>query len=195
MMMPRSLQEILDNADQLARRFEQFEPEADQVRDAAPLRRIHVAVAARSDAERELASAVAEARESGLSWAVIGAYLGTSGEAARQRYGQGLGSGDVPAVEATMKRSAKNQVLGGVQALLPMTRSAPAVAAAKKAPAKKSVAKKSVGAKKAPARTAAPAAAKRMPAKKAVAKKAAENQAPMKRAVPMPTAAKARKRD
>ena len=36
--------------------------------------------------ERELANAVRDARKAGASWAKIGHELGTSGEAARQRY-------------------------------------------------------------------------------------------------------------
>ena len=85
--MPRSMQEILDQADELARRFEDHIPDPAHVKDAAPLRAVHAAVQARATAERNLAAAVAAARASGCSWAAIGAYLGTSGEAARQRYG------------------------------------------------------------------------------------------------------------
>jgi hypothetical protein len=40
----------------------------------------------RSRIERELAEAVRQARKAGASWAKIGRELGTSGEAARQRY-------------------------------------------------------------------------------------------------------------
>lgn len=38
-------------------------------------------------AERSIAAAVTDARAHGFSWATIGTMLGTSGEAARQRYG------------------------------------------------------------------------------------------------------------
>jgi hypothetical protein len=41
----------------------------------------------RSDAERSIRTAVDNARAHGYSWAFIGSLLGTSGEAARQRYG------------------------------------------------------------------------------------------------------------
>jgi len=41
----------------------------------------------RACVERELAEVVASARRSGISWAKIGEQIGTSGEAARQRYG------------------------------------------------------------------------------------------------------------
>jgi hypothetical protein len=42
---------------------------------------------ARSEAERSISQAVTEARSHGYSWRTIGALLGTTGEAARQRYG------------------------------------------------------------------------------------------------------------
>jgi FAD/FMN-containing dehydrogenase len=86
--MPRSLQEILDHAEELARQFEQYEPDPADGRDAAPLRAIRAAVIARSETEREIADAVQVARKAGHTWASIGAMLGTSGEAARQRYGE-----------------------------------------------------------------------------------------------------------
>lgn len=50
----------------------------------AALRR---AVMSRSDAERSLKEAVLAARDRGYSWRTIGSLVGTSGEAARQRYG------------------------------------------------------------------------------------------------------------
>jgi hypothetical protein len=42
---------------------------------------------ARSEAERHIVEAIRKAREAGMSWSVIGAFVGTTGEAARQRYG------------------------------------------------------------------------------------------------------------
>ncbi len=87
--MPRTAQEILDQADELVARFEQHEP-GDDVRDAAALRSVREAFLARADTERELAVAVVQARHAGHSWASIGAMVGTSGEAARQRYGQSV---------------------------------------------------------------------------------------------------------
>lgn len=51
------------------------------------MRRIAEALRARDEAERLLAEAVAAARVAGLSWAGIGACLGVTGEAVRQRYG------------------------------------------------------------------------------------------------------------
>lgn len=85
--MPRSIQDILDHADDLAKRFEDYEPAESDERDPGSLKQLRDAVLARSDAERSIRGAVDTARADGLSWAAIGSMLGTSGEAARQRYG------------------------------------------------------------------------------------------------------------
>lgn len=86
--MPRTIDEILDQADELAARFAAHEPDPTDVTDAAALRAVRHAFQARADVERHLADAVSIARAEGHSWAAIGAMLGTSGEAARQRYGR-----------------------------------------------------------------------------------------------------------
>lgn len=86
--MPRTVEEILDQADELAARFEGHEPEPNDIHDAAALRGVRRAFLARAETERQLAEAVATARADGHSWASIAAMVGTSGEAARQRYGQ-----------------------------------------------------------------------------------------------------------
>lgn len=84
--MPRSIQEILDQADELAKRFEDYEPgEGDQMPvEEYLLRR---AALARARSEREVVDAVTVARSSGISWNRIGEILGTSAQAAQQRYG------------------------------------------------------------------------------------------------------------
>ncbi|WP_116948594.1 hypothetical protein [Jiangella endophytica] len=84
--MPMSLQEALDHADELARRIEEREPDPRNFKDARPLAAIYRAVQARAKADRDIVEAVSEARRSGQPWWLIGSYLGTSGEAARQRY-------------------------------------------------------------------------------------------------------------
>lgn len=89
--MPRTSQEILDHADELAARFEQAEPH--DLRDATSLRAVRDAVLARAEAERTLRDAIVQARADGHSWAAIGAMVGTSGEAARQRYGHLIETG------------------------------------------------------------------------------------------------------
>ncbi|WP_172860697.1 hypothetical protein [Jiangella alkaliphila] len=86
--MPMSLEEALQHADELARRIEEREPDQDHWRDARSLAAIYRAVQARAQAERDIVEAVAEARRTGHPWWLIGSYLGTSGEAARQRYGK-----------------------------------------------------------------------------------------------------------
>ena len=86
MPMPRTIQEILDHADELAQRFEDYEPAADDEVSVAehPLRR---AALARARSERQIVEAVEAARAEGISWARIGGLLGTSAQAAQQRYG------------------------------------------------------------------------------------------------------------
>src|SRR5690348_18421180 len=85
--MPRSTEQILAHADELARRFAEHEPASDRIMDARALRDIATAVERRAVEERNIAAAIILARTEGHSWAAIGAMLGTSGEAARQRYG------------------------------------------------------------------------------------------------------------
>ena len=53
-----------------------------------PLGELYQAVRARADAEQAIADAVTGAHATGSTWNVIGQMLGTSGEAARQRYGR-----------------------------------------------------------------------------------------------------------
>ncbi len=85
--MPRTVQEILDHADELARRFEDYEPSAGDERDLAVFTELRAAILSRSDAERSVKEAVERAREQRYPWTLIGSLIGTSGEAARQRYG------------------------------------------------------------------------------------------------------------
>lgn len=85
--MPRSVEEILEQAEELALRFENYEPRDDDERDVEAVALLREAVEERTEAERHLVEAVLVAREAGLSWAAIGSFIGTTGEAARQRYG------------------------------------------------------------------------------------------------------------
>lgn len=87
MTIPRSVDEILAHADELAARFENFEPDPAHELDANAVALLREAVTQRSEAERHVIDAVRAAREAGISWSAIGTFLGTSGEAARQRYG------------------------------------------------------------------------------------------------------------
>ena len=84
--MPRSIQEILDHADELAERFENYEPSDG---DERPVEEYLLERAAldRARSERQVLDAVIAARAAGASWQRIGSLLGTSAQAAQQRYG------------------------------------------------------------------------------------------------------------
>lgn len=85
--MRRSLTELIASADELADAFESYEPEVDDFNaPLPPLVAVKLAAFRRAAAEKELAGAVAAAREAQHSWREVGEALGTSGEAARQRY-------------------------------------------------------------------------------------------------------------
>lgn len=86
MTMPRSVEEILQHADELAKRFENDGPTSVDECDVGAVALLRAAVRERSQAERDLIEAIRAARVSGMSWSVIGTFVGTSGEAARQRY-------------------------------------------------------------------------------------------------------------
>lgn len=84
--MPRTIQEILDHADELAKRGEAYEPgEGDERLVEEYL--LQRAVLARARSERQITEAVAGARARGISWTRIGELLGTSAQAAQQRFG------------------------------------------------------------------------------------------------------------
>lgn len=84
--MPRSIQDILDHADELAERLEEYKPDDD---DERPVEEYLLERAAldRARSEGLIVDAVAAARSAGISWSAIGRILGTSGQAAQQRYG------------------------------------------------------------------------------------------------------------
>jgi hypothetical protein len=86
MNLPRKVQDILDHADELSSRFEDYSPRKQDRRDPEAFNALRDAVISRSNAERSIKTAVDNARAHGYSWALIGSLLGTSGEAARQRY-------------------------------------------------------------------------------------------------------------
>lgn len=85
--MPRTTEEILAHADELAKRFEDYEPKNEDRRDPQILAKLRAAVVARAEAERSLTRNIVAAKLMGLTWGAIGAEVGTSGEAARQKYG------------------------------------------------------------------------------------------------------------
>ena len=83
--MPRSIQEILDHADELAQRFEDYEPDPSDERPVEEYL-LERAALARARGERQVVDAVTTARAKGISWHRIGELLGTSAQAAQQRY-------------------------------------------------------------------------------------------------------------
>ena len=89
--MPKSIQDILDHADELAERLETYEPVPG---DERPVEEyvLERAVLSRARSERQIVDAVVSARSAEISWSTIGAILGTSGQAAQQRYGGVIGS-------------------------------------------------------------------------------------------------------
>ena len=86
--MPRTTEQIIADAEALARKFENADemPDPAATRDGRPLREVREAFEDLAHAQRRLADRVSVAKASGHSWASIGMMLGTSGEAARQRY-------------------------------------------------------------------------------------------------------------
>lgn len=85
--MPRSFEELMAHADQWADQFEAYEPaDGDDAAPIPPLIAVKLAAYRRAHAERELFEAVRSARAAAVTWRELGEALGTSGEAARQRY-------------------------------------------------------------------------------------------------------------
>ena len=80
-LMPRSIQEILDHADELARRFEAYEPSASDERPVEEYL-LQRAVLARAHSERQIVDAVISAPNAGISWARIRTIVRTEPEAA-----------------------------------------------------------------------------------------------------------------
>jgi len=84
--MPRSIQDILDHADELAERFENYEPDPSDERPVEEYL-LERAALARARSERQIVDAVTTARSKNVPWTRIGELLGTSAQAAQQRYG------------------------------------------------------------------------------------------------------------
>ncbi len=85
--MKRSLDELRARANELAATFEDYEPTAQDLNaPMPPVMAVRLAAWRRDCAERDLADAVTQARTQQVSWRELGEAIGTSGEAARQRY-------------------------------------------------------------------------------------------------------------
>ncbi len=90
MDMPRTREQLQQAAEAAERWLDSLDPAAiaSPDADASRLRRIGDAVRAVASSQVELADAVAEAREHGHTWTQIAAMLGTSRQAAQERYGE-----------------------------------------------------------------------------------------------------------
>jgi hypothetical protein len=80
--MPKSYEDIMKHADELSAYMEHDFVGVESPEEAA----LKAAAYRRAKAEADVLEAVKEAAAAGRSWRSIGAALGTSGEAARQRY-------------------------------------------------------------------------------------------------------------
>lgn len=85
-MAPRTLEEMLASLEEIARNLQRQAAAAADGESVEPLEAIRQAFEERTWAEQRLAARVADARAAGISWTAIGSMLGTTGEAARQRY-------------------------------------------------------------------------------------------------------------
>lgn len=73
-----------EECDELAKRFEEYEPSPEDERDPAALIALQRAA---GQSGGVVAGAVAEARRAPFSWRIIGSVLGLNREAARRLYG------------------------------------------------------------------------------------------------------------
>lgn len=86
-IMRPSLKDLIAKADELAERFEDYEPrDEDLGAPLPPLMTVRLAQFRRTQAEKELAEAIHAARDAKISWRELGEAIGTTGEAVRQRY-------------------------------------------------------------------------------------------------------------
>lgn len=86
--MPRSTKQLMEYDYEAASRvFDALEPTDEDRRVVGLYIGLQEAAEGRAVAERAILEAVRAGRMQGFSWKVIGLALGTSGEAARQRYG------------------------------------------------------------------------------------------------------------
>lgn len=81
---PRDL--IADEADALVAAFDDHSDDEYSVTDAATLRELRAAAAARREADARIEAAALAAHRAGLSWGAIGAQLGMTRQGARQRF-------------------------------------------------------------------------------------------------------------
>jgi hypothetical protein len=85
--MPRSLSELIEHADFYTKQFEDYPTSSEDAIDSDIFKALWSAGQQKSALENSIAELVIKARSEDMSWKLIGQILGTSGEAARQRYG------------------------------------------------------------------------------------------------------------
>lgn len=90
MTVPRTREQLQQAADEAERWLDSLDPAAlgSSDADASALRRISAAVRAAATSQAEIVVAVAAAREQGHTWSRIAIMLGTSRQAAQERYGE-----------------------------------------------------------------------------------------------------------
>ena len=81
---PRTL--TPDEADAIVAAFDDHDDDEYSVTDAATLRELRAAAAARREADARIEAAALAAHRAGLSWGAIGAQLGMTRQGARQRF-------------------------------------------------------------------------------------------------------------
>ena len=141
--MPRTMQEIIDHAEELAAKYERLEPDQVEWDDAADLRDLRNVAVHRAEIEQAAIAAVAASRAAGRSWALIGSMLGTSASAAQQRYGRPAEDGPMPLIITVPAKAEPNRRTFG-KAPGPVERTGRKAAAPKKQPVmKRAAAKKS----------------------------------------------------
>lgn len=86
-MTRRSIGDLVVRTDEFADAFEKYEPKpGDHDAPLLPAMAVKLAAWRRDVADKEFAEAVRSARAQRLTWREVGEAIGTSGEAARQRY-------------------------------------------------------------------------------------------------------------
>lgn len=89
--MPRTREELERAAAEAEAWLDALDPDQVPAEDPTDLRRIGLALRGLAREQREVDESIASARANGRSWAQIALVLGTSRQAARERYGQTAG--------------------------------------------------------------------------------------------------------
>lgn len=104
--MPRSLQEVIDNQDEIADWFEKHGPSPESRRPVSEFYLGCIADALSGGLHQQVPEAVAAARRAGASWEQIAEAVGTSATEAEQRFGPAVAQARTPPPEV------ESEVLG-----------------------------------------------------------------------------------